>query len=66
MTKPTGAAFVRRPSPCAGCSYQGVCRLRELACQRFERWVSGFEPIGPRIPTRAIYAHIYNDEEEAA
>jgi hypothetical protein len=37
-----------------------------LACQRFERWVSGFEPIGPRIPTRAIYAHIYNDEEEAA
>jgi len=66
MSKPAGAAFVRRPSPCADCHFQGVCRLRLLACQRFERWVSGFEPIGPRIPTRATYAHIYNDEEEAA
>jgi hypothetical protein len=37
-----------------------------LACQRFERWVAGFEPIGPRIPARDIYARIYNDEEEAA
>ena len=66
MSNPAGAAFVRRQSPCAGCHFQGVCRLRELACQRFERWVAGFEPIGPRIPMRAIYAHIYNDEEEAA
>jgi len=66
MSKPAGAAYARHQSPCAGCDYQGVCRLRELACQRFEQWVSGFEPIGPRIPTRAIYAHIYNDEEEAA
>jgi hypothetical protein len=57
--------FTPTPNPCDGCPYAQECEAQQLACERFERWVSGRVPHGLRIPDEQHYRIIYEEEDAA-
>jgi hypothetical protein len=62
--------------PCAGCSHATRCAERHLACQTFQDYADArplvrrgthrARYVGPRVPTRELFVHIYGGAEAAA